>query len=381
MSSSNGTPVRGGHATRAYADVPTPALLIDLERLEANLHRMQERARRAGVKLRPHAKTHKSVAVARRQLELGAAGLTVAKVSEAVALLPSGVRDLFVCTPVVDEEKLRQLARLVAEGVRVRVAVDHPVHVERLLAVFGEDIPLEVMVEVDTGQHRAGLAPDAAVAFTQWVLSWRPQVRVAGLFTHEGHVYGGATVEEMRRLAEAAQRAMLEAGRALSARTGRTFELSVGCTPALLVGEILPGITEIRPGVYAYFDRSQALVRGEWESCAATVLATVMTVRDGERLVLDAGAKALGSDPVNTGPPGRHPGYGVLKDHPACFVTRVSDEHGIITPWTAALVVGDRVEVIPNHICPVVNLYDRAYAVRNGRVVGELDIAARGCSR
>ncbi|GAB6932772.1 alanine racemase [Calditerricola satsumensis] len=381
MSTSNGRSDRSGRTDRLYGEVPTPALLIDLDRLEANLRRMQERADRAGVKLRPHAKTHKSVAVARRQLALGAAGLTVAKVSEAVALVPSGVRDLFVCTPVVDEDKLRQLARLVAEGVRVRVAVDHPLHIERLVAVFGDKVPFEAMIEVDTGQHRAGLAPDAAVAFAKWVLHQRPQVRVAGLFTHEGHVYGGATVEEMRRLAEAAQRAMLEAGRALAAHTGHPLELSIGCTPALLVTDILPGITEIRPGVYAYFDRSQALVRGEWDACAATVLATVMTVRDGERLVLDAGAKALGSDPVNTGLPGRHPGYGVLKDHPACIVARVSDEHGVVTPWTADLAVGDRVEVIPNHICPVVNLYDRAYAVQGGRVVGELDIAARGCSR
>ncbi len=360
----------------------TPALVIDLEKLEANIRRMQAYADSHGVKLRPHTKTHKMPAIAHMQVRAGAGGITVAKLGEAEVMAAAGVGDIFIANVVVGQGKMRRLVGL-NRHVRLAVGVDHPEQVRMLSEAFrGEAKPIDLMIEVDSGEHRAGVAPGEPTAALAALIARTPGVRLRGIFTHEGHDYNADTREQLREVAEASQRLMVQTAGQVAARTGIEPWVSIGSTPSLAVEVLLPGIHELRNGTTVFYDASQSQLLGHRDWCAATVLATVTSTPAPDRAIADAGAKALTKEQRKGGLL-QTPGFGVIVGHEDLEVGALADEHATIRGADAGqrLRIGDLIEIIPNHICPVVNLYDTAYGVRGGRVECAWPVSARGRSQ
>lgn len=362
-------------------ELDTPALLVDLDRMERNMQKGQAFADSIGARLRPHIKTHRTPAIALEQIRKGARGITVAKLGEAEVMAESGIDDIFIANEIVGEIKLQRLRRL-AGKVRLAVGIDHSVHVEMLSEVFrNERKPIEVMIDVDTGDPRTGVQPGKPVLELAKIVNSSPGVELRGIYTHDGQSYEAEDVEEIRSIFRTSQEQILNTADLLRSEGLECHEISVGSTPSLLVGEPLKGITEIRPGTYIFLDADQANVIGTYDNCALSVLATVISRPTPQRVVLDAGTKAL-TYYIQLEGITRTPGFGVLKKHPHIMLNSLSDEHGsFMKPEDLEFNIGDKVEVIPNHACPTCNLYDRMYCIRNGEVVGEWPILARGKSQ
>jgi D-serine deaminase-like pyridoxal phosphate-dependent protein len=358
-------------------ELETPCLVVDLDVVEANVTEMGELARALGVRLRPHTKTHKCPRLAMFQIHAGASGITVAKLGEAEVMADAGLDDLLVAYPIWGERKLERL-RALLERTRVRVSLDS-VDVAEGLGRMGRlrAEPVEVLVEVDTGHGRLGRpAGEATVGLVLDVARVRG-IEVVGLLTHAGHAYRTASAEELARAARR-EGAELVATAAACARAGVALrEISVGSTPTARVAATVPGVTEIRPGTYIFNDVQQMRLGVASEAtCAATVLTTVVARPTDERVVIDAGSKCLSSD-GETGPP--FPGRGVVAGREDIVIDFLTEEHGVGRRTADRDVrIGDRLRVIPLHVCSCVNLFDVAYGVRGDVVVEELRIAARG---
>ena len=368
-------------------EVETPALAVDLDVVERNVAAMAEHARRHGVGLRPHAKTHKTPLIAALQLRAGAIGLTVAKIGELEALLCDELTDVLVAFPIVGARKLARLLAL-AERVRITVGLDSAAAARELSdAAAAARRTIGVLVEVDTGGRRCGVLPgEPAVALAREIAPMAG-LELRGIMTHEGHAYAARDRDELRAISLAAGQAMVETARALGEGGLGAPIVSVGSTPSARDVAEVAGITEIRPGTYVLQDYNQVrLGVAAVEDCAATVLATVIARPTADRAVIDAGTKAVGAD--------RHmirakpEVFGLVKDRPGWLFAQASEEHGVLlrADDTAGdrpddLAVGQRVEVIPNHICPAVNLHDELAAHRGGVFEGFVRIVARGKSR
>ena len=366
------------------SDLDTPCLLVNLDRMERNLRFMQEKAHLAGVKLRPHAKTHRTPAIARIQLEMGAGGITVAKLGEAEVMASEGIDDIFIANEIVGPIKLERLRRLARQVRRLAVGVDHTSHVQALSRIMAEEPrPLDVLIDVETGDPRTGVHPGKPVLELARGIEKAPGLRLRGIYTHDGQSYDASTLDEVREINRQSQTLMLETADLLRSSKIPIEEVSVGSTPSLLVDGILPGITEIRPGTYVFLDADQAQVLGTYAFCAQTVLATVISRPTPERVVLDAGTKALTYYVQDTGIT-RSAGHGRLKDHPEIFLNRMSDEHSSfdIPPGSALdFFIGQKLEIIPNHACPTTNLYDFIHGIRQDRVEITWPVLCRGKSQ
>ncbi len=359
----------------AIEELPTPAVLVDLDVLERNVADMQARARRAGVKLRPHAKTHKSPEVGRMQLAAGASGLTLAKTSEAEVFAAHGFEDIFIGYPVFGQDKARRLLVL-ADRIRLSVGADSVEGAASLGAVFhAAGRRLAVLLKIDCGFHRVGVLPSAAVETARRIADL-PGIEFAGLFTHAGQGYHDHSAESLARTGGEEGRIVAEAADAVRAAGLPVGEVSLGSTPTVRSAMTVPGVTECRPGTYVYNDRSQvALGTARPEDCAMTVLATVVSVPAADRAVVDAGSKTLSTDPMRP----EADGNGIVAGRQS-RVARVSEEHGVIAVAPGeSFRIGERVRIVPNHACVVSNLHDRLVAVRGGRVEGSITVAARGC--
>ena len=358
----------------------TPLIAVDLDLLQRNIAEMAALAASHGVALRPHAKTHKSPHIARLQLEAGAVGLTCAKLGEAEVLVEQGgVTDILIAYPIVGDVKIQRLLSLL-DRARVIVAVDtHQAAAVLSQAISANDRALEIYVEVNTGQDRAGAragqeAVDLAVA-----VSRMPGLRLVGIMTHEGHA-GFSSPDDIALIAENAGRALVGTAERIRGQGIEVAHVSVGSTPASWFTPRVPGITEMRPGTYVFHDNN-AFQHGRIgpDRCAARVVSTVVSRPSGQpqshRAVIDAGSKALALDPSSS-----HPGHGYIVGHPGATIARLSEEHGVVTlsPDELGFDVGDQVEIIPNHICPAVNLTDELVIVQDGHVVDHWPVAARG---
>ncbi len=390
-------------------DLPTPCLLVERRRLDANLARMQALADARNVRLRPHTKTHKSAVIARQQLDGGARGITVAKVSEAEVFAGAGFEDIRVAFTVVSRDRHERLRKLGRQA-RISFCVDTRAGAEIASAFYADqDAPAEVLVEVDVGHGRAGVRWDdaASIDFVRFVAGL-PGLRLAGILTHAGQSYLGPRGDEtrenaLRRVAAEERDRMLDfAARLYQAGVpgvspdappdaAGAFEISIGSTPSMRYFENRTHegfrITEIRPGNYVFHDAIQvALGVADWPDCALTVLATVVSKhRDAsgqERLFLDAGKKILTAD-TGYGTDG----YGrilynarTMQPLPHAHLAALSEEHGWVRiPGGATLDVGDRIRVVPNHACLAVNTQDLLYVVDGEAVVDTLPVDARGC--
>jgi D-serine deaminase-like pyridoxal phosphate-dependent protein len=351
------------------ADEATPALMVDLRTLDRNISGMAEFARRAGVQLRPHAKTHKTAEGARRQIDAGARGLCVATVGEAESFADAGFSDLFIAYPLfADQARARRLAAL-AERTRLRVGVDSP-EGATALGRAASSSPFQVLVEIDCGHHRSGVIPAAAAAVAD--AASRAGLEVIGVFTFPGHGYGPsmparAARDEAAALEEATTR-LEAAGHAVAVRSG-------GSTPTArhAVSDV---VTELRPGVYIFNDAQQvALGTCPPQDVALSARSTVVSAPVPGRIVVDAGSKVLGADR-----PAWVPGHGLLRDVAEATITSLSEHHGVVAVAAGrpAPRVGDIVQVIPNHVCTAVNLVDELIVTSCGAVVDRWRVRARG---
>ena len=349
--------------------VPTPTVVVDLEVLERNLATMAARAHDLGVTLRPHAKTHKCVNIARRQVDLGARGLSVATVGEAEVFADGGFEDVFVAYPLwVDSARRARVAAL-AERVRLRVGVDSTEAAEALGRAVGKG-RIEVLVEVDSGARRSGVDPSAVgpVADT----AARAGLSVVGAFTFPGHGYGPGLA---RAAADDESNALARAAEALETAGHSVTVLSGGSTPTAVLTN--PGVvTEMRPGVYVFNDAQQVtLGTCTLDDVALSVSAMVTSVAATGRVVLDSGSKVLSSDR-----PQWMRSFGLVAELPGATIRSLSEHHAVVEldEETPAPPVGTRVRVIPNHVCPTVNLVDEFVVTDKGEVVDRWRIAARG---
>jgi D-serine deaminase-like pyridoxal phosphate-dependent protein len=359
---------------RPIEDLPTPAVLVDLDVLERNIARMAERARAARVRLRPHGKTHKVVEIGRMQIAAGAAGLSLAKVGEAEVFAEAGFSDIFLAYPTVGGDRGRRLLAL-SDRLRLAVGADSVEGARTLSDVFrAARRTIELMLKVDCGYRRVGVEPARALEVAR-ILAELPGVHLRGVFTHAGQVYHAETPEEVARISRHEGETLSAVARGLRAAGLAAEEVSVGSTPTAAGSMRVSGVTECRPGNYVYYDASQvALGTCSLKDCAMTVSATVVSVPAPERAVVDAGSKTLSSDPLRP----RGEGHGLVLGT-ASRLERLSEEHGVVKVEPGdRFRVGQRVAILPNHACVVSNLHDRVYGVRDGRLETELRVAARG---
>lgn len=352
----------------------TPAVLVDLDRLDANLSRMAAYAKQHSLALRPHIKTHKATTVAAQQVARGAAGLTCATPAEA-GVMGAVSRDILLAYPAIGPK----LARLMAlpREVTLTVALDSARAVDDLArAARAANRPVRVYVELDVGMHRVGVtAWDDAIALARRVRDSAP-LEYAGINFYPGHIRSEVSTQDAALAALGA--ALRDATAALERAGVAPRVVSGGSTPTVWRTHEIGGITEMRPGTYVYNDRGTAeLGACAPDDCALTVLATVVSTSVPNQAVIDAGAKALGREPMR-GVPGE--GWGALLGRPEVLVDRMSEEHGILdlskTAWRPE--VGELVRVVPNHVCIVVHLNDVIYGVRGSRVERSWKVDARG---
>lgn len=340
-------------AVGALDTLPTPLLLIDAEIMQNNLTAMANYCSSHQLWLRPHVKTHKSICLARLQLRLGAIGLTAAKPTEAAEVVPAAT-DLVIAYPSFTTARVQTLAKLTGRG-RVRIAIDSSEAVRRISATVGMlGIELGMLIDLDVGHHRTGLSSVEEVLAVADEIERSGGLRLDGVLFFPGHL-----LPTTGSIAAGQQQISRQLSEIISALTGAGHRISIvsgGSTPTAKFSHLVPELTEIRPGTYIFNDLNSI----RWgcatvDQCAAVVLATVVSTAVKGKAVIDAGSKMLSSDRCGATPDS---GFGLLVDQPAAKLSRLSEEHGEIdlgaSGWQPR--VGDVVKIIPNHICPVVNL-------------------------
>lgn len=368
------------------SSLPTPFIAIDRARVKANIDAMQSLARSVGVALRPHAKTHKSPVIARWQLEAGAVGVCCAKLSEAEVFAEAGITDIRVPYPVnpINADRVRAL---ISSGVTLSIIIDD-VEVARQWsqAMSGAGAKLRVLVKVDVGFHRCGIDPDTPNAVDAIkAINDLGGLSLLGLLSHAGHSYGAASPHELAEIADKE----IEILRSLAAKARAAgvelAEVSVGSTPTARFIALQKGVTEMRPGNYVFYDRTQVgLGATQASGCAMSVIATVVSRPVPSRVIFDAGSKTLTSDAARGF--GATTGYGLVYPdletdvpQPSIAIERLSEEHAVarVLP-NCTLRPGDRVRIVPNHACVVTNLADELVLADGLAVVDRIPVSARG---
>src|ERR1022692_636101 len=358
------------------SEIDTPALVVDLDIMERNLTRVAGYAREHGLRLRPHTKTHKSVRLARRQIAGGAGGLTVAKVSEAEIMLAAEPEGLLVAYPIIGHTKLARLTQ-VARQTRVTVALDSAFAARQLSdAARDGRVEIGVLAEVDVGLGRVGVSAGEPLLELARTIEKLPHLRFAGIAFYPGHI---KTMDETGRRALAEVSGLLRG--ILNDFRGAGIEVGIvsgGATPPPFHSPEVSGLTEIRPGTYVFNDLNTIRSGGcALEDCAATILATVVSTARPGQMIIDGGSKTFSSDRLaNTA----EVTFGHLVEAPRARFHKMNEEHGFIdlSHAEAKFSVGDRVRVIPNHICVAVNLHEKVYGVRGDTVEEVWPVDARG---
>jgi D-serine deaminase-like pyridoxal phosphate-dependent protein len=371
---------------QSLTDIPTPAVVVDLARLKTNIAAMQDLAKTAGVRLRPHTKTHKSVAIARMQLDAGATGICCAKLAEAEVFADAGITDIRLPYPV-NPANADRVRALLGRGVRLSIIVDD-LTVARAWsdAMVASGQRLDVLIKVDVGFHRCGIDPDApgAMAIIKGVAEL-PGLSFRGLLSHAGQAYGASSIQELGEIAESEITTLRRLATDARQAGVAVEEISVGSTPTARFITLQNGVTEMRPGNYVFYDRTQAGLRATpIEQCAMSVLSTVVSRPVSARVVFDAGSKTLTSDVARGF--GAPTGHGLVYTdvearvaEPSISIERLSEEHAVArVPATCRLRPGDRVRIVPNHACTVTNLANELLLVDGATIVERVEVSARG---
>src|SRR5579872_2488982 len=351
-------------AAKIAREYGTPIAVIDMDRVERNIARVQAACEAAGLANRPHIKTHKSPMLARLQIEAGAKGITCQKLGEAEVMADAGIDDILISYNLLGEEKMARLAALQAKA-NMTVAADNPTVVASLTrAAASSGRPLSVVVECDTGRRRAGVeTPGEAIALARQIAD------------SKGLVFKGFMLYPTETGWAEAQKFYDEALAGVRSHGLDAAMVSTGGSPNLKNLGKLAGATEHRPGTYIYNDRMQvaAGVAG-WDDCALHIYSTVVSRAGPDRGILDAGSKTLTSDT------GGLEGHGLILEHPEAKIEKFAEEHGFLdlSRSNTRPEIGDVVRIVPNHVCVVVNMVDEIVLVRGDEILGTLPVAARG---
>jgi D-serine deaminase-like pyridoxal phosphate-dependent protein len=360
-------------------DVPTPALLVDLDLFEANLKTLADQCRRQGCGFRPHAKTHKCPEIARRQVAAGALGISVATVPEAEAMVKAGIRGVLLTSPIVDRPKVGRAVDLIKRGGEVMLAVGHPRAVELLAeaASAGHQVIIDVLIDLDVGDRRTGILPGQPALELARTVSKYKHLRLRGVQAYAGHASHAVGFENREKVSRVAMGKAVETRDLLSKAGFDAPILSGGSTGTYNIDSTIPGVTELQVGSFIFMDLDYRRIGGKGRADAygdfhfsLTVLTTVVSVTHADRVSVDAGIKAFATD-VTFKPE--------AKNRPGLTYNRGGDEFGILTVEAGEQLprLGDRLEFYVPHCDPTVNLYDRIYAVRGHQVEAVWPIAAR----
>lgn len=358
----------------------TPYVIVDVAKLETNLSKMAHDASSLGVRLRPHIKTHKIPRIARRQVELGAHGITVAKISEAEIMASAGISDIFVAHPIVVKDKIRRALEL-SKHVHLTVGVDSLAGAEKLSEVATDaERVMNVWLEVDTGLRRTGVPLEEALELALRV-DRMENLRLRGIYTYRGAFVNGSPTLNLESAGREEGEIMSRIADEMRSRGIEITDVSVGSTPTAKSAAKGQNVTEIRPGTYVFYDRMQATLRTcRFEDCAATVVATVASRPSDNLAVIDAGSKTFATDVQPNTQPLDMLGFGHVVGAPEVVLDRLWEEHGTLrlNAQRKGFHVGDRVRIIPNHICSTVNLHNSVYFMDAEGYLEKVEVQARG---
>ncbi|WP_315719606.1 MULTISPECIES: D-TA family PLP-dependent enzyme [unclassified Bradyrhizobium] len=351
-------------AAKIAREYGTPCAVIDMDKVERNIARIQAQCDSAGVANRPHIKTHKSPVLAKLQIEAGAQGITCQKIGEAEIMADAGIANILISYNLIGEEKMARLAALQAKA-EMTVAADNATVIAGLpQAAKQSGRALSVVVECDTGRKRAGVeTPAEAIQLAR-------QIKAS-----DGLRFAGFMLYPTESGWDEAQRFYDEALAGVRAEGLEASIVSTGGSPNLKNLGKLKGATEHRPGTYIYNDRMQVAAGvATWDDCALHIYSTVVSRAAPERGILDAGSKTLTTDT------GGLDGHGLILEHPEAKIARFAEEHGFLdlSRSNTRPNVGDVVRIVPNHVCVVVNMMDEVVMVRGEEILGTLPVAARG---
>ena len=358
------------------SEIETPAVIVDLDIIERNLSRMAEYCRGKNLNLRPHTKTHKIPELAKLQLANGACGITVAKIGEAEVMVEAGVSDILIAYPLIGVGKLERLAKLASDA-NIAVAVDSE-EVARAISheLNSRDVKVGVLVEVDVGFRRCGVATADEVLTIAQRVNELPGLDFKGLMFFPGHFQ--VTASERAALLPHVNDLLRDSLSALERAGISVTTVSGGSTPTAREGHLFHGVNEIRPGMYIFNDRNMVGIGiAQVEDCALSVLTTVVSTSVAGRAVIDGGSKTFANDRYQAG---NGKGFGIVREDPDAELEALSEEHGHlnITNANYDYRVGERLTIIPNHCCSTVNMHDQIYGVRNGAVEVLWSIKGRG---
>ncbi|XEC93519.1 alanine racemase [Paenibacillus tarimensis] len=357
----------------------TPCVIINTGKMHRNIEKLAGISRKYGVSLRPHMKTHKIPAIAKRQIAAGACGITAAKISEAEVMAAHGINDIFIAYPLVAESKIERLIAL-SRRVRVIAGVDGAEGAAKLAELAKRrQATVEVRLEVDTGLQRTGVRYDDAVGLARKIAAL-PQLRLRGIYTFRGAFMNGQSTLDARQAGLEEGRMMVELAERIRAVGIEIPDVSVGSTPTSAYAAEVDGVTEIRPGTYVFYDRMQAALNAcTLDDCAAAVRVTVVSRPAEDRIVIDGGSKTFATDVAPGVAPLYLQGFGHIVEAPHAVIERLSEEHGMVRIAKGdAFGPGDVLHVIPNHICSTINLHNKVYFRESNGEFKERQVIARG---
>ncbi len=356
------------------SELDTPAVIIDLEILERNIRRAQDYFTSHGIRFRPHIKTHKIPEIGRMQVEAGASGLTCAKIGEAEVFADAGLRDLLLAYPILGEAKLKRLIPL-AERTQLTVAFDSHEAAEGISrAAKAAGMEIGVLVEIDTGTERCGIAPGPEMIELCKKVADLPGLRFRGLMTYQGWVAGPVSEREslMKEEGERLEQVLAD----LRAAGLECETVSGGTSPSMYFSHLAPAINENRCGTYVFNDRNQvAASAATWNDCAVRVAVTVASTAVPNQIIIDGGSKTFSSDRCSA-----WEGFGRVVEDPDLLFLKMNEEHGYVRRGASRKQhhVGERLHLVPNHVCTTMNMHDEVWVHRAGEVVDCWKVAARG---
>jgi D-serine deaminase-like pyridoxal phosphate-dependent protein len=366
--------------------IDTPSLVLDIDIFKANVNELLTICQSHGVSLQPHAKTHRTPEIGLLQQELGCDGLCVAKVGEAEGFADAGVKKITVAYPVIGASKVER-ARVLSTSIDLTLAVDSVAGAKSIGEVFAAHSQVcSVLLIIDTGLGRDGVLPQDAPKIAQ-AIDAIPGIKVVGVMTHEGTVYGAPDKVSMIAAAKKVSEMMVETSQAINSAGVNISRVSMGSSASARVAATVAGVNQIRPGIFAFNDLGQiALGNATLQSCAVRILSTVVSRPTSTTAVIDAGSKSLSADLL---PAKEHrdeyPGHGLIIGKSGWIIERLSEEHGMLK-WMgdgepSSLDIGEQIQIIPNHVCTTFSSLNESVVVSKGEVINRWRTFAPGASR
>lgn len=369
-----------------FEEIDTPALLLDIKVLKNNLKTMQDLCDTHGVSIRPHAKTHRIPEIGLIQIESGAEGLCVAKLGEAEGFAAVGIKRITVAYPIVGHQKAERALAL-SEKVELTLAADSVEGASTVCEVFdraGKKISL--LLIINSGLNRDGVMPEDAGVMAKKI-SELPGSNVVGILTHEGSVYQSDNQKDLESNSTLVANKMLNAASEMEKVGVAPNLISMGASASAKFVTKVPGINQIRPGIYAFNDLGQvALGNAGFADCAATVITSVVSHTAPDRAIIDAGSKTLSKDVIPSNAfSNEYPGHGLIIDAPGWVIEKLSEEHGFLV-WhgrgnPTKLNIGQRLQIVPNHICTVFSSLNECFVVEDGKIIANWKTLQPGASR